>query len=80
MPWFPDFASAVELARQQTRTAGLAFHDAGGVFHHAGTAGRAAGPAPDHQSYGSFISFSGPGRQRVVRSGDHHAPSGPVTT
>ncbi|HEY7430014.1 MAG TPA: nuclear transport factor 2 family protein [Streptosporangiaceae bacterium] len=24
MPWFPDFVSAVELARQQTRTAGLA--------------------------------------------------------
>jgi hypothetical protein len=24
MPWFPDFASAVELARQQTRAAGLA--------------------------------------------------------
>jgi catechol 2,3-dioxygenase-like lactoylglutathione lyase family enzyme len=36
------------------------FHDAGGVFHHAGTAGRAAGPAPDHESYGSFISFSDP--------------------
>jgi hypothetical protein len=24
MPWFPDFASAGELARQQTRAAGLA--------------------------------------------------------
>jgi len=24
MPWFPDFTSAVELARQQTRAAGLA--------------------------------------------------------
>lgn len=24
MPWFPDFASAVELVRQQTRAAGLA--------------------------------------------------------
>ena len=24
MPWFPDFASAVELARRQTRTAGVA--------------------------------------------------------
>jgi catechol 2,3-dioxygenase-like lactoylglutathione lyase family enzyme len=36
------------------------FHDAGGVFHHAGTAGRVAGPAPDHESYGSFISFSDP--------------------
>jgi hypothetical protein len=24
MPWFPDFASAVELARRQTRVAGRA--------------------------------------------------------
>jgi hypothetical protein len=24
MPWFPDFASAVELARKQTRAAGRA--------------------------------------------------------
>jgi len=36
------------------------FHDAGGVFHHAGTQGRVSGPAPDHQSYGSFASFSDP--------------------
>ena len=36
------------------------FHDGGGVFHHAGTAGRVAGPAPDHQSYGSWVSFSDP--------------------
>jgi catechol 2,3-dioxygenase-like lactoylglutathione lyase family enzyme len=36
------------------------FHDAGGVFHHAGTAGRVPGPAPDHQSYGSFASFADP--------------------
>ena len=36
------------------------FHDAGGVFHHAGTEGRAAGPAPGHSDYGSFASFSDP--------------------
>jgi catechol 2,3-dioxygenase-like lactoylglutathione lyase family enzyme len=36
------------------------FHDAGGVFHHAGTAGRATGPAPEHADYGSFASFSDP--------------------
>ncbi len=36
------------------------YHDAGGVFHHAGSQGRAAGPAPEHQSYGSFVSFSDP--------------------
>ena len=34
--------------------------DRGGVFHHAGTEGRAAGPAPDRASYGSFASFSDP--------------------
>ena len=36
------------------------FHDAGGVFHHTGTAGRVAGPAPDHKSYGSWVSFADP--------------------
>ena len=36
------------------------FHDAGGVFHHTGTAGRVSGPAQDHQSYGSFVSFHDP--------------------
>jgi catechol 2,3-dioxygenase-like lactoylglutathione lyase family enzyme len=39
---------------------GEVFHDAGGVWHHAGTEGRVAGPAPDRQSYGSFASFSDP--------------------
>jgi catechol 2,3-dioxygenase-like lactoylglutathione lyase family enzyme len=36
------------------------FHDTGGVFHHAGTVARAAGPAPGRQTYGSFASFSDP--------------------
>jgi len=36
------------------------FHDADGVFHHAGTDRRADGPAPEHQTYGSFLSFSDP--------------------
>jgi catechol 2,3-dioxygenase-like lactoylglutathione lyase family enzyme len=36
------------------------FHDAGGVFHHAGTEGRLSGPAQDHADYGSFVSFSDP--------------------
>jgi predicted enzyme related to lactoylglutathione lyase len=36
------------------------FHDVGGVFHHAGTEGRVAGPALEHGSYGSFASFSDP--------------------
>jgi len=36
------------------------FHDVTGIFHHAGTEGRIAGPAPDHASYGSFATFSDP--------------------
>jgi catechol 2,3-dioxygenase-like lactoylglutathione lyase family enzyme len=36
------------------------FHDRTGVFHHAGTAARVPGPAPEHKSYGSFASFSDP--------------------
>jgi hypothetical protein len=36
------------------------FHDQGGVFHHAGTTGRVAGPDPKGRSYGSFVSFSDP--------------------
>jgi predicted enzyme related to lactoylglutathione lyase len=36
------------------------WHDAGGVFHHAGTQGRQPGPAPEHADYGSFASFEDP--------------------
>jgi catechol 2,3-dioxygenase-like lactoylglutathione lyase family enzyme len=36
------------------------FHDEGGVFHRAATAGRVTGPEPDHKSYASFASFSDP--------------------
>ncbi len=54
----------IEAARNELNGAGAqvseVFHDAGGVFHHAGTEARVAGPAPDHQSYGSFASFSDP--------------------
>lgn len=36
------------------------FHDAGGVFHHAGTTDRVAGPHPARQSYSSFATFADP--------------------
>jgi catechol 2,3-dioxygenase-like lactoylglutathione lyase family enzyme len=52
-------AARAELASRGAEVSEV-FHDAGGVFHHGGTAGRATGPAPDHQSYGSFASFSDP--------------------
>ncbi|NUT99896.1 MAG: glyoxalase [Saccharothrix sp.] len=54
----------VVAARDELAAAGVAvsevFHDAGGVFHHAGTTARVAGPHPDRQSYGSFASFTDP--------------------
>ncbi len=61
-------ATDVEAARDELMSRGAevseVFHDAGGVFHHAGTGGRTSGPAPNHQSYGSFISFSDPDGNR----------------
>jgi catechol 2,3-dioxygenase-like lactoylglutathione lyase family enzyme len=54
----------IDAARDELADRGVdvseVFHDAGGVFHHAGNHGRAAGPAPDRRSYGTFISFSDP--------------------
>jgi catechol 2,3-dioxygenase-like lactoylglutathione lyase family enzyme len=52
-------AARAELAASGAQISEV-FHDAGGVFHHAGTVGRVGGPAPDHGSYGSFASFSDP--------------------
>jgi catechol 2,3-dioxygenase-like lactoylglutathione lyase family enzyme len=52
-------AARTELAAKGAEVSDV-FHDAGGVFHHAGTASRVNGPAPDHASYGSFVSFSAP--------------------
>jgi catechol 2,3-dioxygenase-like lactoylglutathione lyase family enzyme len=54
----------IEAARTELIDRGVVvsevFHDTGGVFHDAGPAERAPGPAPDHKSYGSFVSFSDP--------------------
>ncbi|NUP51236.1 MAG: glyoxalase [Catenulispora sp.] len=54
----------VVAARAALEAAGVevseVFHDAGGVFHHAGTTDRVAGPHPARQSYGSFASFADP--------------------
>jgi catechol 2,3-dioxygenase-like lactoylglutathione lyase family enzyme len=54
----------IEAARDELVGRGVdvseVFHDAGGAFHHAGTAGRVDGPAPEHADYGSFASFSDP--------------------
>ena len=54
----------IEKARADLAQRGVAvsdlFHDAGGVFHHAGTAARLAGPNPERKSYASFAAFSDP--------------------
>jgi catechol 2,3-dioxygenase-like lactoylglutathione lyase family enzyme len=54
----------IDTARAELAAGGAevseVFHDAGGVFHHAGTANRVPGPAPDHKTYGSWLSFSDP--------------------
>jgi catechol 2,3-dioxygenase-like lactoylglutathione lyase family enzyme len=58
----------IEAARAELTSQGVdvsdVFHDAGGVFHHAGEGNRAPGPAPEHKSYGSFVSFSDPDGNR----------------
>ena len=54
----------IEAVRTELADRGVAvsevFHDAGGVFHHAGTEGRLPGPDPERRSYSSFVSFSDP--------------------
>ncbi|HEY4700410.1 MAG TPA: VOC family protein, partial [Streptosporangiaceae bacterium] len=56
--------SDVDAARAELAGRGVevseVFHDETGVFHHAGTDHRAIGPAPEHASYGSFVSFADP--------------------
>jgi catechol 2,3-dioxygenase-like lactoylglutathione lyase family enzyme len=54
----------IEAARAELAGRGVdiseVFHDAGGVFHHAGTQARVPGPDPQRTSYGSFAAFSDP--------------------
>ncbi len=51
------------------------FHDAGGIFHHAGTEARVSGPDPERADYGSFASFSDPdGNEWVLQEIKQRAP------
>ncbi|MFI5611914.1 glyoxalase [Amycolatopsis sp. NPDC051903] len=60
-------AARAELAATGTAVSEV-FHDAGGVFHHGGTEGRVAGPAPGRQSYGSFAALADPdGNGRLLQ-------------
>ncbi len=56
--------SDIEAARAELVGRGIevseVFHDAGGIFHHAGTIARVLGPMPGRPSKGSFVSFSDP--------------------
>jgi catechol 2,3-dioxygenase-like lactoylglutathione lyase family enzyme len=56
----PDIdAARAELAAHGADVSEV-FHDATGVFHHDGTRARVPGPAEDHKTYGSWVSFSDP--------------------
>jgi catechol 2,3-dioxygenase-like lactoylglutathione lyase family enzyme len=61
-------AEDIEAARMELVGHGVpvseVFHDAGGVFHHAGTVDRVPGPAPDHKTYGSWVEFPDPDGNR----------------
>jgi catechol 2,3-dioxygenase-like lactoylglutathione lyase family enzyme len=54
----------IEAARADLLARGVEvsepFHDAGGIFHHAGEKERVTGPDPERSDYGSFASFSDP--------------------
>ncbi|WP_109477237.1 VOC family protein [Paraburkholderia sp. C35] len=56
--------SDVQVARASLVDRGInvseVFHDAGGLFHHAGEYGRVLGPQPARKSYGSFAAFKDP--------------------
>lgn len=56
--------SDIEAAREELARAGAdvseVFHDAGGVFHHAGQKARVSGPDPQRGSYASYLSFTDP--------------------
>ena len=54
----------IEAARDELAAKGVdvseVYHDAGGVFEHAGTDYRVSGPDPGRTSYGSFAAFADP--------------------
>ncbi|HEY9641941.1 MAG TPA: VOC family protein [Coleofasciculaceae cyanobacterium] len=54
----------IEAARAELVDRGVkvseVFHDAGGIFHHAGTEAQVSGPDPQRRDYASFASFSDP--------------------
>ncbi|MEV4571420.1 VOC family protein [Nonomuraea sp. NPDC049419] len=55
-----DIAAAHDELERLGANPSEVFHDAGGIFHHAGTDARIPGPDPQRRSYGSFLSFNDP--------------------
>ena len=71
--------SDIKTARDELLGRGVeiseVFHDAGGIFHHAGTEARVSGPDPERADYGSFASFSDPdGNEWVLQEIKQRAP------
>jgi catechol 2,3-dioxygenase-like lactoylglutathione lyase family enzyme len=55
-----DIEAAREYLVDRGADVSEVYHDAGGVFEHAGTGHRLPGPDPDRGSYASFASFIDP--------------------
>jgi catechol 2,3-dioxygenase-like lactoylglutathione lyase family enzyme len=54
---------------------GELFHDATGIFHHAGTEARQSGAAPERADYGTFAAFSDPdGNGWILQEIKHRLP------
>jgi predicted enzyme related to lactoylglutathione lyase len=69
----------IEAARAELVDRGVdvseVFHDAGGIFYHAGNEGRVTGPHAERGDYGSFASFSDPdGNRWMVQEVKTRAP------
>jgi catechol 2,3-dioxygenase-like lactoylglutathione lyase family enzyme len=56
-------AARADLVRRHV-TVSEVFHDASGVFHHAGSSERRPGPEPERKSCGSFAEFQDPDGNR----------------
>jgi catechol 2,3-dioxygenase-like lactoylglutathione lyase family enzyme len=56
----PDIRAARDELRRRGVEIGEPFHDAGGIFHHAGGRRLISGPNPQRKSYASYASFRDP--------------------
>jgi catechol 2,3-dioxygenase-like lactoylglutathione lyase family enzyme len=56
----PDVEVSRAWLTERGASVSATFHDAGGVFHHAGDEARIDGPDPERKSYCSFAAFNDP--------------------